>query len=101
MGNNSSLLSNIKAAAAVFCVLLAPALALGQQAEDTAIEEVVVTGTRIQKANLISVSPITQLDAEELRLAGITRVEDLLKICPNSIPSRIRARPMMPRERLL
>jgi iron complex outermembrane receptor protein len=82
MGNNSSLFSNIKVVAAVLCVLLTPGLAQGQQADDTVIEEVVVTGTRIQKANLISVSPITQLDAEELRLAGITRVEDLLKNLP-------------------
>ena len=46
------------------------------------IEQVIVTGTRIQKQNLISVSPITQLDSRDIRLSGQTRLEDVLKNLP-------------------
>ena len=46
------------------------------------VEEVVVTGSRIQRANLISSSPVTQLDNEQLRLTGLTRVEDALAAIP-------------------
>ncbi len=59
---------------------LASVPALSQ--EGALIEEVVVTGTRIQKANLVSSSPVTQLDAEQLTLTGITRVEDVLASMP-------------------
>lgn len=65
--------------------LCASGYALAQSDErlrEETIEEVVVTGTRIQKANLISSSPIAQIDAQELQLSGITRVEDLLKNMP-------------------
>ena len=43
-------------------------------AQEQLVEEVVVTGSRIQRANLTSPSPVTQLDAEQLRLTGVTRV---------------------------
>ncbi|MEE4110876.1 MAG: TonB-dependent receptor, partial [Halieaceae bacterium] len=46
------------------------------------VEEVVVTGSRIQRANLISSSPVTQLDNEQLRLTGVTRIEDALVAIP-------------------
>ena len=46
------------------------------------LEEVVVTGSRILKANLVSSSPVTQLDSEQLTLTGITRVEDVLASMP-------------------
>ena len=45
-------------------------------------EELVVTGSRIQRANLVSSSPVTQLDNEQLRLTGLTRVEDALAAIP-------------------
>jgi iron complex outermembrane receptor protein len=49
---------------------------------DVALEEVVVTGSRIQKTNLVSASPVVQVDAEELRFQGATRVEDMLRGLP-------------------
>ena len=51
-------------------------------AQDEQIEEVVVTGSRIQRANLVSSSPVTQLDNEQLRLTGVTRIEDALVAIP-------------------
>ena len=41
-----------------------------------------VTGSRIQKANLVSSSPVTQIGAEDIQIGGITRVEDLLNDLP-------------------
>ena len=50
--------------------------------EDTALEEVIVTGSRIQKTNLVSSSPVTQVTAEEIQFQGTVRVEDMLRNLP-------------------
>jgi len=60
------------------CLGMAPANAQ----EDQLVEEIVVTGSRIQRANLVSSSPVTQLDNEQLRLTGVTRIEDALVAIP-------------------
>ncbi|RLQ22161.1 TonB-dependent receptor [Seongchinamella sediminis] len=51
-------------------------------AQEEMLEEVVVTGSRIQRANLVSASPVTQIDAEEFKFQGVTRVEDLMAKMP-------------------
>jgi outer membrane receptor protein involved in Fe transport len=53
--------------------------------EADAVEEIVVTGSRIKRRNLVSTSPVTQVDAVELEFQGITRVEDLLNDLPQVI----------------
>ena len=45
-------------------------------------EEIVVTGSRIQRTNLESSSPVTQLDAEQIQITGTTRIEDVLRTMP-------------------
>lgn len=57
-------------------------------AQDELIEEVVVTGSRIQKANLVSSSPVTQIDSEEFKFTGTTRVEDLIADLPGVYPGQ-------------
>lgn len=52
------------------------------QDDQLLVEEVVVTGSRIQKANLVSSSPVTQVDAEDFKFQGTVRVEDLMKNLP-------------------
>jgi outer membrane receptor protein involved in Fe transport len=52
------------------------------QNEAGLVEEVIVTGSRIQQANLVTASPVTQIDAEEFRFQGTTRVEDLMRNMP-------------------
>jgi outer membrane receptor protein involved in Fe transport len=60
-----------------------PALAqVDAGADPAALEEVVVTGSRIRKVNLVSSSPVTQVDAEELLFQGTVRVEDMLRNLP-------------------
>lgn len=56
----------------------------GQDTAPAAPVDIVVTGSRIpQSANLISASPITVVNSQEIKLEGTTKVEDLL----NSLPS--------------
>jgi outer membrane receptor protein involved in Fe transport len=56
--------------------------AFAQELDANQLEEVIVTGSRIQRANLVSASPVTQVDAEEFLFTGNTRVEDLVKNLP-------------------
>jgi outer membrane cobalamin receptor len=66
----------------------AAALALGGQAmaqdESTEVQELVVTGSRIPQPNLTSVSPVTAISNQEIKMEGTTRVEDLLNNLPQA-----------------
>ena len=76
-------------AATCFAVLICSPAANAQvddaDADAEAVEEIVVTGSRIKRRNLVSTSPVTQVDAVELEFQGITRVEDLLNDLPQVI----------------
>src|SRR6202022_857399 len=50
-----------------------------------ALEEVVVTGSRIAAPNLLSISPVTAINAEEIKTTGVTRIEDLLNSLPQVV----------------
>ena len=52
------------------------------EADSAADEVVVVTGSRILRANLVSSSPVTQVDADELLFQGTVRVEDMARTLP-------------------
>jgi outer membrane receptor protein involved in Fe transport len=58
-----------------------PAPEAAAPAEET--RDIVVTGTRIPSANLESAAPVTVVSAQDFKLQGTSRVEDLL----NSLPS--------------
>jgi iron complex outermembrane receptor protein len=65
-------------------------LALAQQAPPTTatapVEEVVVTGSRIQQApNEISISPVTSVTAIDVQQTGLVRTEDLLNNLPQVV----------------
>ena len=51
-------------------------------AEESAPQAIVVTGSRIASPNLTSVSPVTVVSNEDVKITGTTRVEDLI----NSLP---------------
>ena len=61
-----------------FVALIAPTL----WAQDDTLEEVVVTGTRITADGYESVSPVNVITAEEIRITGQTRIEDILNTLP-------------------
>lgn len=77
-----SLIMSSVAASAIFSGwVAAPAMAQADGAS-TAVEEVVVTGTRIRRPNLKSASPITTVDAAEVKLQGSTGVDSYLAKLP-------------------
>ena len=48
----------------------------------TPLQEVVVTGSRLQTPNVTSISPITTVSAADIQQTGLTRVEDILNNLP-------------------
>ena len=59
----------------------APSIAPAPAAAPTG-GDIVVTGSRIPTPNLTSVSPVTVVSSQDIKLQGVTRVEDML----NSLP---------------
>ena len=59
-----------------------------EAAEDAAIEEVVVTGSRIANPNVVSSSQIAVVTGAEIEDRGITRVEDYLNDLPQVSPGQ-------------
>ena len=58
------------------------------QDDEVRIEEVVVTGSRIRDANVVSSSQITTIQVEDISDRGITRVEDYLNDLPQISPGQ-------------
>jgi len=92
MGNDRKLLFAIRAALATAATLSQVPAALSQTVaannesatSDAALQEVVVTGSRIATApNDISISPITTVSQLDIAQSGLIRTEDIL----NNLPS--------------
>ena len=79
MLNKTRLSVAVSASLGLSASMLAP---LANAQEVALLEEIVVTGSRIVKTNLVSSSPVTQVDAEELSFQGTVRVEDMLSTLP-------------------
>ncbi len=75
-------------ASAAPAVLLSPVAQAQEQDNTGSMDEVVVTGSRIISPNLQSISPITAIGAEELNIAGKTRIEDVLNQLPQAFASQ-------------
>jgi iron complex outermembrane recepter protein len=58
------------------------------QSENPAVQEVVVTGSRIAVPNQTSVSPVTFVSAADIQQTGVTRVEDMLNQLPQVFASQ-------------
>jgi outer membrane receptor protein involved in Fe transport len=75
---------------AVRCALLTSATLFAASAttvfaqEGGTISEVVVTGSRIAQPNLTSISPVTTIGADDVKIEGTTRVEDLVNNLPQA-----------------
>jgi iron complex outermembrane recepter protein len=68
-------------------LLAPPAMAQDDQVEPGAeIEEITVTGTRIQDQNIIAASPITVIGAEEIALKQTPNIERVFRDLPITIP---------------
>ncbi|WDI32451.1 TonB-dependent receptor [Hyphococcus flavus] len=62
----------------------APAVAQDDGDDDV----IVVTGSRIQNANINSSSPVFQVDADEIDTRGVVRVEDLINVLPQAFAAQ-------------
>ena len=65
---------------------------LAEEADDGAdgeSQKIIITGSRIKRANLESASPVTTVSGEDFKLRGITRVEDLLLDLPQVFPGQV------------
>jgi len=56
--------------------------------QDAELDEVVVTGSRIPQTNLVTSSPVTQVTGEDIDVAGVTRVEDLISQLPQAFAAQ-------------
>lgn len=63
--------------------LASPAVA---QDDEAAMEQMIVTGSRIPRADLIANSPISVVQAEEIALAGNVTIERVLNQLPQFVP---------------
>lgn len=61
-----------------------PASAATEPATVPEVQEVVVTGSRIPQANLVSTSPIDIIGAQEIKQNGFTDVHDLMDMLPQN-----------------
>jgi len=96
MGNNRKLQLAVRAAlalaaasASVAQVHADPATTATTTASDSnaagateALQEVVVTGSRIKSTNLVSISPVTTVTSADIQVTGLSRVEDILNNLP-------------------
>jgi iron complex outermembrane receptor protein len=84
-------ISNLKYAAAPLALGLAlistPSFAQ-DAAEEDAGEAIVVTGSRIASPNLTSVSPVTAVSAQDIKLSGTANTEDILNSLPQVFASQ-------------
>lgn len=70
-------------AGAALCLAIPATAPLAAARQADVLEEVVVTGSRIEKsANLVSANPVVQVGAEEMRYQGTVRVEDMMRNLP-------------------
>lgn len=76
------LASTMIGGAALLALAATPAMAQDQDQEATQVEQVIITGTRIAQANLVTTSPVTQVTGEEFTNTGQLRVEDLVNQLP-------------------
>ncbi len=79
------LASTMIGGAALAVLAAAPAYAADQP---TTVEDVVVTGSRIPQPNLTQTSPVNTIGATDVKLAGTTRVEDVVNQLPQAFAAQ-------------
>ena len=62
---------------------LSAAPTIAQQENDTIVEQVIVTGTRLTKSNISSPVPLIQIGTEEIANRGVARIEEIVNLLPN------------------
>ncbi len=75
--------------ATLLALSTAPAFAADQPAAPAAstVQEVVVTGSRIPHPGLTSVSPLTTVGSQDIKLQGVQNIEDMINTLPQAMAS--------------
>lgn len=66
---------------------LVGAPAFAQEETPTSLDQIVVTGSRIQSQTVTSSAPVTEIQREDFALSGATRVDDLVNQYPQLTPA--------------
>lgn len=61
--------------------------AFAQESTPTSLDQIVVTGSRIQSQTVTSSAPVTEIQREDFALSGATRVDDLVNQYPQLTPA--------------
>ena len=72
---------------AVGLACMVPGVSFAQD-EGAAIEEIVITGSRIRTGRQAASIPVETLTADQIKLSGFTNVEDVLNNMPQFVPER-------------
>lgn len=67
-------------------LMAAPAFAQ-EEDEATSLEQIVVTGSRIQSQTVTASAPVTEIGREDFTVSGATRVDDLVNQFPQLTPA--------------
>ncbi len=87
-------LKRLALSVAISASIIVPSLMLSivasaQSADDsTIIEEMVVTGSRLKQTNLISPSPVTQVEIEDIRKRGTIDIVDFVNTLPGVVSAQ-------------
>ena len=76
----------IYAGAAVTAAASLAPVAMAQDEGADAVEEIVVTGSRIAKKDFTSNAPVATVDAEQIQLTNTINTESLLNTLPQAVP---------------
>ena len=87
MERNSQIRRAVRQTLVMSAVATAATLPAHAQEADE-VDTIVVTGSRIRTANLEGTSPVTQVTADDIATAGVTRVEDLVTQLPQAFAAQ-------------
>jgi len=73
-------------AAAISSTFTANTVLAQDDTDDAALEEVMVTGSRIAKQDFVSNSPVATVDREQFVLTNTINTESLLNSLPQTVP---------------
>lgn len=78
----------LRASTTALAASVAAPSALWAQSAEEADDVVIVTGSRLNQANLTSASPVFTVNAGEVDTRGAARIEDLLNVLPQTLPAQ-------------
>ncbi|NQZ83161.1 MAG: TonB-dependent receptor [Colwellia sp.] len=75
------------AGATTTALAMPSAMAFAEDEEEASVERIQVSGSRIRRAELTSVTPVIKIDAQEFAISGNLNIEQKLAELPSTLPS--------------